>query len=758
MPGPVRGAWGWGLGEGRGHCRTKPFSFALPSALSLGPLPLPFPRPYPQALCPGPDIDSARAEADRHGHHAERGGEHRGGAGVGRVGRRDPRRRRREHRRHGGNRAPARRACRNRGRGPATARRRTTPRRIAVARLDPVARRRRARLAGARDGDQRAARLGAVAGAAIACRASPVTSAAGSAAPTGIRTTSCASTIGAPAQWNGRRVHESVASNGEPGRLAHELQHFAYRDIAITSRRSIATRRSRREQMRAEGRRAVARRPRRCTRRSPSCATTSCAAGSATAAPACRVGANSVLRLPETREAVGARPRSAVRRRDPRLRRPRTSDSHLATDVLPAHRHGADVAGRAEPGAAHGARPARARATATMLVAHAAGELRQRAKEGLELVPLAPKTEMDLGAAWRLSRLIKQLAARHRARARSARRRDGGAGAVDEHAAGQAAAGRGAPRRLPPARATRCRDGNTGRWTASSARPRRSARCCVADGVPAAARRHRARRHRSRARRRGAAGEAARGALAAARRAARRQRRGAGAAQGPAPPDRGGARSSSRRCRTRGSSSPAKASCAPALERQIKDRHLEKHVLLAGFRPDVLSVHKAFDVFVMSSVTEGLGTSLLDAMACGKPIVATTAGGIPEVVVDGETGFLVPPRDHEAMADAIVTLLQDDAAAARDGRRRPGARARRASAPSGWCRTRCASTAASRCTRMWKREWFRAGALTTSCMRHQPRPAARMIRGQSSKVIGGAVGGEGHAAGDAARRESRRDR
>ena len=65
----------------------------------------------------------------------------------------------------------------------------------------------------------------------------------------------------------------------------------------------------------------------------------------------------------------------------------------------------------------------------------------------------------------------------------------------------------------------------------------------------------------------------------------------------------------------------------PALERQIKEHHLEKHVFLAGFRPDVLSVHKAFDIFVMSSVTEGLGTSLLDAMACGKPIVATPAGG-----------------------------------------------------------------------------------------------------------------------------------
>jgi glycosyltransferase involved in cell wall biosynthesis len=98
----------------------------------------------------------------------------------------------------------------------------------------------------------------------------------------------------------------------------------------------------------------------------------------------------------------------------------------------------------------------------------------------------------------------------------------------------------------------------------------------------------------------------------------------------------------------------------PALERQIKDHHLEKHVLLAGFRPDVLSLHKAFDIFVMSSITEGLGTSLLDAMAAGKPVVATRAGGIPEVVVHGETGFLVPPRDHGAMATAIVKLLKDE--------------------------------------------------------------------------------------------------
>ena len=82
-------------------------------------------------------------------------------------------------------------------------------------------------------------------------------------------------------------------------------------------------------------------------------------------------------------------------------------------------------------------------------------------------------------------------------------------------------------------------------------------------------------------------------------------------------------------------------------------------MLLAGFRPDVLSFHKGFDIFVLSSTTEGLGTSLLDAMACGKPIVATAAGGIPEVVEDGVTGLVVPPRDHEALARAIVTLLKD---------------------------------------------------------------------------------------------------
>jgi glycosyltransferase involved in cell wall biosynthesis len=96
------------------------------------------------------------------------------------------------------------------------------------------------------------------------------------------------------------------------------------------------------------------------------------------------------------------------------------------------------------------------------------------------------------------------------------------------------------------------------------------------------------------------------------------------------------------------------------LEQQVRECRLEKHVLLAGFRADVLGCLKGFDLFVMSSVTEGLGTSLLDAMACSKAIVATQAGGIPEVVDDGCTGILVPPRDHQAMAKAIVRLLTEE--------------------------------------------------------------------------------------------------
>ena len=106
----------------------------------------------------------------------------------------------------------------------------------------------------------------------------------------------------------------------------------------------------------------------------------------------------------------------------------------------------------------------------------------------------------------------------------------------------------------------------------------------------------------------------------------------------------------------------------PSLERQVKDLHLDKHVVLPGFRADILSFVKSFDVFVMSSLFEGLGTSLLDAMALSKPTVASDTGGIPEVVSHGETGLLVPPRDSRELASAITKLLKDPERRERMGR------------------------------------------------------------------------------------------
>jgi glycosyltransferase involved in cell wall biosynthesis len=103
------------------------------------------------------------------------------------------------------------------------------------------------------------------------------------------------------------------------------------------------------------------------------------------------------------------------------------------------------------------------------------------------------------------------------------------------------------------------------------------------------------------------------------------------------------------------------------LEKQVHEHHLEKHVLLPGFRTDVLGCIKGFDLFVMSSVTEGLGTSLLDAMACSRAIVATRTGGIPEIVEDEVNGLLVPVRDHTALARAIVRALKDEALRRRTG-------------------------------------------------------------------------------------------
>jgi len=107
------------------------------------------------------------------------------------------------------------------------------------------------------------------------------------------------------------------------------------------------------------------------------------------------------------------------------------------------------------------------------------------------------------------------------------------------------------------------------------------------------------------------------------------------------------------------------------LERQVKELHLERAVRMPGFREEVLSLMKSADLFVMSSVTEGLGSAVLDAMAMGLAVVGTSAGGIPEAVVHGETGLLVPPADAGLLAQSIVRLLKDP-----EERRRYGAAGR----------------------------------------------------------------------------------
>ena len=163
----------------------------------------------------------------------------------------------------------------------------------------------------------------------------------------------------------------------------------------------------------------------------------------------------------------------------------------------------------------------------------------ERAQEGLDLIPLAPKTEMDLSAAWRLSRLIKQL-------------KPDIVHAHDPHGVAMAGLALSMSTQLakPPLVASRrvdfhLRGSRMSRWKyrqvdcficASEA----IRQMLVADGVPERADGHGARGHRPRAGRGGAAGEAARGAVPAARRTDRRQRRRAGAAQGPAAPHRGG--------------------------------------------------------------------------------------------------------------------------------------------------------------------------------------------------------------------------
>jgi glycosyltransferase involved in cell wall biosynthesis len=97
------------------------------------------------------------------------------------------------------------------------------------------------------------------------------------------------------------------------------------------------------------------------------------------------------------------------------------------------------------------------------------------------------------------------------------------------------------------------------------------------------------------------------------------------------------------------------------LQKLATELGIAERVHFLGYRAQLLPVYAAFDLFVLSSSREGICNSLLEAMAMGLPVVTTDAGGTRELVRDGHTGYMVPQRDAEGLAHAIITLLHDPA-------------------------------------------------------------------------------------------------
>ncbi|HXQ23701.1 MAG TPA: glycosyltransferase [Candidatus Acidoferrales bacterium] len=98
------------------------------------------------------------------------------------------------------------------------------------------------------------------------------------------------------------------------------------------------------------------------------------------------------------------------------------------------------------------------------------------------------------------------------------------------------------------------------------------------------------------------------------------------------------------------------------LQARLRALHLDERLCVTGFRRDIADVINALDVVVHTSVrAEPFGRVILEGMLLGKPVVASAAGGVPELIHDGETGFLTPPGDAAALAERLIPLLQDAA-------------------------------------------------------------------------------------------------
>ena len=97
----------------------------------------------------------------------------------------------------------------------------------------------------------------------------------------------------------------------------------------------------------------------------------------------------------------------------------------------------------------------------------------------------------------------------------------------------------------------------------------------------------------------------------------------------------------------------------PKLERQVSEAELEKNFLFLGRRDDIPELLACCDLSVLPSEAEGMPNSVLEAMAAGLPVIATSVGGTPEIIRDGVNGLLVPPQNPRALAEAILRVLQD---------------------------------------------------------------------------------------------------
>ena len=96
------------------------------------------------------------------------------------------------------------------------------------------------------------------------------------------------------------------------------------------------------------------------------------------------------------------------------------------------------------------------------------------------------------------------------------------------------------------------------------------------------------------------------------------------------------------------------------LEGLIRDLELDSYIKLIGLRHDVIALMKSSDLFVMSSLYEGLSIAMIEAMACGLPIIASAAPGIKDFIKNEQNGLLFPVQDHKALAQRILRLVNDE--------------------------------------------------------------------------------------------------